>query len=107
MSPYLSRTIALMVPVVRSAPLVPPAAVEELISERMTHLHDGRRVDRSQPPVGDQEPEREQQLTEEGERRDAGELEGEDGAHGVEGVAGTGDDEQRTDDLGDEVGPER
>ena len=106
MSPYLSRTIALIVPVVGSGPFVLPVAGEELASMRMTDLHDVRRVDRSQPPAGDQEPEREQQLTEEGERRDAGELEGEDGTHGVEGVAGPGDDEQRTDDLGDEVGPE-
>src|SRR5204862_7326969 len=106
MSPYLTRTIALMVPVVGSAPFVPPAAGEELISERMTHLHDGRRVDRSQPPAGDEEPEREQQLTEEGEDRGPGELEGEDGTHGVEGVAGAGDHEQHADDLGDEVGPQ-
>src|SRR4051794_39820435 len=77
-----------------------------LISTCLTDVRGLRRVDRSQPPTADQEPQREQQLTEECEHRDGGELQGEDGAHGVEGVAGPGDDEQRTDDLGDEVGPE-
>src|SRR3954451_9327455 len=84
MSPYLSRTIALMVPVVGSTPFVPPAAGDELLSTRIAHLRHLRRVDRSQPPSGDQEPQCEQQFTEEGEHRDARGVEGEDGTHRVE-----------------------
>src|SRR3954447_41820 len=73
-SPYLSRTIALIVPVVGSGPVVPPVAGDERASRRIAALHDLRRVDRSQPPTADQQPQREQQLTEECEHRDGGDL---------------------------------
>src|SRR3954453_5248524 len=105
-SPYLSRRIARIVPLVGSGPFVPPTADDELVSARMADLRDPCRVDRSQPPTGDQEPQREQQLTQERECGDAGELEAEDGGSAVEGVAGPGDHEQHADDLGDEVGPQ-